>query len=229
MEQIFSKAWEHFKEHWVFLSIVSAIGMLAPAALIALPMWGFWQAFKSGAITFDDFGSFFHTILASVGILGTLGIIVALIAAAGLMNAALIITKGGKPEIRDLFLPFGTYLKGFGALLICGILMVIGYVLCVVPGLIFTFLFTLVPYEIFNNPNAGAMDAIKTSWNLMKSDWKTTLLVWLICFLINTILGSTVIGMIPAYPFTYLAMAVLYRKLKGEYTEAAPQIEAAAQ
>ena len=225
MSEIFSKAWEYFKQHWIFLSVVSAIGVLVPALLTAVPIIKVWLQAKAGTIDYPDFQSFYTAILAQVGIFGCIGMIVLFLAIAGLIKASLKITEGGTPQVSDVFLDGGTYLKGFLALLVCTILYAIGMVLCVVPGLILMFFTVFVPFEVIGNPNAGVMDAIKNSFKLVKSDWKTTIVVFLVGYIITSVLGSTGIGLIPAYPFFYLALTVLYRQLKGQGM-AAPQIDA---
>lgn len=213
MEQIFTKAWEYFKEHWKFLCIVSAIGMLVPALLITIPMM---TSMLASGVT--DSSSAAAAAFTSIGLIGFIAIIVMMVAMVGLIKAALIITKGGTPEARDLFLDFGTYLKGFIAMIVCGILMAIGGVLCVIPALLVAFFVTLVPYEIIDNPNVGVIDSIKNSYNLIKSDWKTSAVVIVLGYIGVNVASYTGIGMIPAYPFLYLLFAVLYRQLKGQDT-----------
>lgn len=227
MEQIFSKAWEYFKTHWKFLSIVSAIGVLVPMMLIMIPMMSAYVSLMASAQSGADNTATLTTLAGSLGVLGFIGIIITILTQVGLMKSALIITKGGTPETRDLFLDFGTYLKGFLAMLLCGIAMAIGMVLCVVPGIIVAFFSVFVPFEILDNPQVGVIDAIKNSVSLVKSDWKTTLIVMLVGGIGASILSWTGVGVILAYPILFLAYSVLYRQLKGQ--ETTPQIDVTSQ
>ena len=218
MEEIFSKAWEHFKQHWKFLCIVSAIGMLVPALLITFTMMS-----SIAASSAMDSSAAATVAASSIGVSGFIAIIVMVVATVGLMKASLLITNGGTPETRDLFLDFGTYLKGLAALILCIIAASIGFALCIVPGILIVFFTAFVPYEIIDNPNVGIIDAIKNSINTIKSDWKTSALIIILGGILVNVASYTGIGMIPAAPFLYLLYAVLYRQLKGQGSNATPQ------
>ncbi len=225
MEQIFSQAWEHFSKHWKFLSLASGIGIFLPMLLMFVPyiimmasVIGMQHDFQHGGNADPNlFAGGMITSMILMFVLMFIIIIASTITQVGLMKCAIIITNGGTPTRRDLFLDTNTYLKGFGAAVLCGFMMVAGIGICFIPGIVIAFFVALTPFEIISNPNTGIFEAIKKSFNLVGSDLKTSVVVMLLSGIISSIVSSATggLGMIPAYPFMFLTQAVLYQHLKS--------------
>lgn len=214
MDQIFSKAWELFSKHWKFLMAVVAIGMLVPLLIFLLPYF----MMMASAISFSDahanpnlaVGGFLSSMIAFF-VLGFIMSIVMMLTQVGLMKSALIITKGGTPTVRDLFLDFDTYLRGFGAGFLCCLMVFMGFGLCFLPAFIFAFFISMVPFIIFDDPKISAVQAIGKSFKLIMTDWKNSAII---LFLGGIILNMTSMF---GYPFVFILEAVLYLKLKSEF------------
>ena len=210
MEQIFSKAWELFTQHWKFLIIVAVVGMLSPVLLAIVP----YITLMASTIATSDpqmAESGLYTSAIIFAILGFVMTIIMILTQVGLMKSALIITNGGTPTVRDLFLDSNTYLTGFGAGFLCFLMMFFGMIICIVPGIILIFFVSMVPYIILDNPQIGVTEAIGKSFKLIKTDWQTAAIV---LFLGGIILN---IASVFGYPFVFLLQAVLYRKLKNDF------------
>ena len=214
MDQIFSKAWELFTKHWKFLMAVTMVGLLVPIMIILVPYF----MMIASAISVSEFHadsnvavSGFLTSMAVFCILVFLMSIVMTLTHVGLTKAALIITKGGTPTVRDLFLDFNTYLRGFGAGFLCILMIFCGAGLCVLPALVFAFFVSMVPYIIFDDPNISATKAIGKSFKLIMTDWKISAAL--------IVLGSVIINVtsVFGYPFVFILHAILYFKLKNEF------------
>lgn len=243
MEQIFSKAWEHFSKHWKFLSLASGIGIFLPMLVMFIPYFimmvsviGMQHGFQHGGNTDPNIymGGMVGSMILWVVMIFIMAIISTL-TQVGMIKCALIITEGGTPATQDLFLDFDTYVRGFGALMLCGLMITVGAFLCIVPGIIVGFFVSMVPIDIISNPKKGVIDAIRDSFSLIGSDWKTSAVVLLLSGIIVSFASSATggLGMIPAYPFMYLLHVVLYQHLKSNlqppaYNNVPPQFNAQA-
>jgi len=84
--------------------------------------------------------------------------------------------------------------------LLASLLYGVGFLFCIIPGLILTILLVFVPVVLVIE-DFRYMDAIKRSWDLAKSDWARVLVV----LIITAILGG-ILQMILTSPLQMLAM-----------------------
>ncbi len=111
-----------------------------------------------------------------LGIVATIGLLILLV----LLSIASIITqlasvRGQKisfREVVDQSQPFFWRFVGLGILSI--LIVVIGFVLLIIPGLIATVLLVFAGYVMIDK-NLGAIDSIKVCTNLVKKNWKIAL------------------------------------------------------
>jgi uncharacterized membrane protein len=101
------------------------------------------------------------------------------------------------------------------ASVIVGVLTAIGEALCVLPGLIVS-LFTIFTVVSIVDRNLRPMDAIRASFDTVKSNFVQVLLAWLIIGVILTV-GALVcvVGLLVAVPVAALFLVHTYRKLGG--------------
>lgn len=113
---------------------------------------------------------------------------------------------------RDKFLPF------LGASVLFGIMLALGFVLLIVPGVIVLVTFGLYSYLIVDK-KAGVIEALKMSASLTKGNRWNLFLFLLAGFFINVggalLLG---VGLLWTIPTTTIAFAAIYRKLTGGLT-----------
>lgn len=138
--------------------------------------------------------------------------VINLVIGIGVTKIALEFVDGKKPKFTDLFYlrPAVNY---FIASFIQGIITVIGFILLIIPGIIFSIRLSYVSYLIVDK-NFGPIEAIKTSWKITKGNIWNLFFFGILLGLIN-ILGllCLIIGLFVTVPLTMLATAFVYRKL----------------
>jgi uncharacterized membrane protein len=146
-----------------------------------------------------------------------IGWIVGLLLAYGLIRASLAVTRGEKPEVAMLFQGqnFGPYLV---ASILFGIGAAIGFLLCIVPGIIFVVIFWFYGYVICEAPEGiSATDALSRAAQLSKDKRWELFGLGVVLFLINLV-GAILcgVGLLFTYGITALAVAYAYRSLSGQ-------------
>lgn len=155
---------------------------------------------------------FFGLILQFV--LGVVLFVLLYAASYGIVRAALLVTDGERPNPSKAWQmdQFGPYLV---ASILVGIIVTIGYILCVVPGVIAQFLLMFTPYFVIDKKIAP-VEAMKASSNLVSKHIGGLigflLLAWLVMFL-GVI--TCLVGMLIAFPVTLVATAYVYKRLDG--------------
>ncbi len=99
----------------------------------------------------------FFTFLYSVFVMAPVGY--------GVAFASLKAARGEKPEVADMFEGFKTYWNVVAAGLLVSVIVVVGLVLLIVPGIIFACKLAFVPYLVMDR-KMEATEAIRTSWNV---------------------------------------------------------------
>ena len=91
--------------------------------------------------------------------------------------------------------------------------------LFIIPGIVKMYAYSLVPYILAENPEIGAMDAIKLSNEMMKGHKMNAFLLDLsfIGWIILTILTFGLVGVFFANPYMYATDAELYKAIKADY------------
>src|SRR5262249_42214458 len=123
-----------------------------------------------------------------------IGWIVGLLLAFGLIRATIAITKGEKPEVGMLF-----QTDGFGPYIIASILfglgVVIGLILCIIPGVIFAVVYHFYGYVLVENPSMGPTDALKRAADISRGHRWELVGLFIVLFLINIVgLLACVVG-----------------------------------
>jgi uncharacterized membrane protein len=120
-----------------------------------------------------------------------------------------------RPELGDLFKGFDYFLPSFVAALLIGIFAFVGFLLCVIPGLVvasmykFTYLFIL-------DKKMDFWPAMQASHDVVKNDYLGFTLFLLVMGLIN-ILGflCCIVGLLITIPLSICAITVAYQEIVG--------------
>lgn len=145
-----------------------------------------------------------------------LGFVVGLVLAMGLIRAALRVTDGGRPDVNQL-----TQLDDFGPYLlvslIAGVIIGIGVLLCVVPGILAAVFLGFAGYVVIDQHEADPIAALKQSIALVKPKFGPILGLLFLLAVIN-IVGALLcgVGLLFTYPMTAITMAYTYRTLSGQ-------------
>jgi uncharacterized membrane protein len=130
------------------------------------------------------------------------------------LNGLLEIADGRPVEIGTFFRP-----RNLGSILVAGLLLgivvAIGYVLCVLPGLIAAFLLIFTFVALLDR-NLAPIDAMKASFEIVKNNVGSVLLMYL-CVIAIIFVGELAcgIGVIVAAPVAALFQVYTYRRLSG--------------
>lgn len=121
----------------------------------------------------------------------------------------------GKPfDIGMLFSGGAMLLKGFGAYIIYWIMVLLGLVLLIVPGVILMLRFGMYQNAIVDR-KMGVFDSFGYSWNLTRGNGLNLFVIFLfsICIVIAGCL-ALLVGLLFAYPMMWLLWIVAYRWLQ---------------
>ena len=190
-----SYGWEAFKKY--------------PAALILafLVVW-----IGSGIVTGIGyvFDSFFLQFLFNIA-----GTIIAIVLAKGLVTIVLDVTKGQEPDLGKL-LNGDNLVNYIIAGIIVGLLVTVGLILCILPGLFAAVALQFTPYRVIDKGET-AMEALAGSWALVKPQIGSLIVLMLALFVLN-IVGAILclVGLLVTSPLSAVAMAHAYRTASGE-------------
>ena len=140
--------------------------------------------------------------------LTAISIFVSFLLQAGLIRAALAITRGEAPEPSMLFQTekLGPYAV---AAILVSLLIFVGLLLCCIPGLIvafFTYFFGFYVIDKGVNP----VDSIKASVSLVQENFGNVLLLMIVVVLLNLVTCGLASGV------TFIALGYAYKTLNGE-------------
>lgn len=214
------EGWRMFTEQWKGW-VTIALGLFAVIVIPTLLMIVFYmvtvtqaveQASRSSAppdptgflmIYLGFFGMMLLLTPLSVFLLG------------GMYRAAFKQLRGGKVEFKDLFSAKDCYLRLLGGALLMYLIIMIGYMLCMVPGLIaMGLLFFTLPLIV--ERNMGVIDAMKLSYEVTKPNM---LMFTLFAFVVGLIASAGAyacyVGLLATYPLMFTIHAVAFRDCFG--------------
>lgn len=141
--------------------------------------------------------------------------VVIILAEIGLINASLKLTRGEKPSFSDIWHPHHAWLYIFVSL-VSGVLIGIGFIFCIIPGLILLWLWQFVRYAALDR-GQGFGDAFSTGTRAVLDNKGPAFLTLLVVFAASLITVFTCgIGALVVYPFVDLFMAHMYRQFRRE-------------
>jgi uncharacterized membrane protein len=219
----FSWAWNKFTQNAVPL-IVSALIFGVIVSVVYGIVYGLAFALAPSSVsTYDTSGNGFeYSTSASFGlasilvlIVGSLLLLVLIAALESAYLGGILDIANGQPVTIGSFLKPRNVGNVIVATLIIGIAASIGYALCVIPGLAVALLTFFAVIALLDR-NLSAVDAIKTSYEVVKANLVPTLLVLLSCAAIGVV-GALVcfVGLFVAIPVAALLQVYAWRRLTG--------------
>jgi uncharacterized membrane protein len=134
----------------------------------------------------------------------------------GMTIFSLNISRDNKPEIDDLFIPFKTsWVKAILAYFMMGVLVAVGFILLIIPGIIAALMFSQVFFIMGEDKEIGAYDALVKSMNMMKGyKWKFFRIALRIMGLAILCIFTLGIGFIWLLPYQNVVYAKFYDDIK---------------
>lgn len=117
----------------------------------------------------------------------------------------------------------GWYMNNVKTMFLTKLVTGLGFILFVIPGVILTYSYMLVPYIITDDPTVGGTDAMKMSREMMKG-WKWKAFVLGLSFIgwdILSALTANILGIFMVKPYKQAAEAELYRMIRDSRMEKA--------
>lgn len=120
------------------------------------------------------------------------------------------------PKFSDLWYGFNNILKAIGVTLLVGIIVSIGTILLIIPGIILSFMYSQVYYIMAENPEMSIIDGLKESSRIMKGH-KMDLFVLELSFLGWVILMGITFGIAGLYVLPYYSATLtnFYLEIKN--------------
>ncbi|MBI2396082.1 MAG: hypothetical protein HYV09_41345 [Deltaproteobacteria bacterium] len=214
--EVIGRAWEIVKVHWVPLVFGMMIGTAAASA--PQQVSNFYRGVQHrGQFDLED------PVLIALTAGGALfGWVLQAFFQAGFTKMFITAARGGAPEFAQLFSGGPRFLAMLGGMLLHSILVILGFALLVVPGVILALGLTLYPYYIVER-GLGPVEALKASWDATMGH-KGKLFVLGLYSLGVALVGllACCVGMLPAMAVISVAQAVVYVRLTGTDGAAAP-------
>jgi len=200
--------WEKFQQFWkefVLLQLAMFVAVIVVSLIAFLAV--------IPAATGTDTGVVVTWILLSVVFFVIFAL--AFILQAGVMRAGLGVTQGVTPSI-DMFKDttnLGPYIV---TVLLVGLGVTIGSILCVLPGIAFGIIAAYAPLLSLDK-GIGAVDAIKRSYEMVMSNLGQVLLILLVAYLVYYV-GSLAcgLGVLVTAPIALVMICYSYRALNNE-------------
>lgn len=136
---------------------------------------------------------------------------------AGVIKLILKDINGKEPELFDLFTAYDIFINFLVASILYGLLVGFGTLLLIIPGIILGIMFQFYKFAIVDR-KMGVIESLNYSKNLTRGYRWTILGIDVVLILIN--IGGLLafgIGLLVTVPLTFIAEALVYKKLVSYY------------
>lgn len=148
-----------------------------------------------------------------------LGLLLSLVLTLGLIRAALIILDGRHPKAEDVLRTdeLGPYIL---ATILVWLIVTVGLILCIIPGIIAGFLLQFYGYAILDRkadsvggaPSSDPVGSLRTSYQITSKHVGELILLLILVFVVNMV-GALLcgVGLLVSFPVTAIAIAYAWR------------------
>lgn len=132
----------------------------------------------------------------------------------GYISGVLDIANGQQVSVGSFFRP-----RNIGQVIIAGLIVgvitTIGFILCIIPGVIASIMLVFTVVALLDR-NLSPVDAVKTSFDLSKANFGNVFVTWL-AMVATAVVGALLcgIGLIVAVPVAALILVYAWRRLSG--------------
>lgn len=128
------------------------------------------------------------------------------------------LVSGGRPQFEDLFSQFHRFKEGFLMQVLRGVIVTIGTLLLVIPGVYANYCMAMAPYILYESPGMSVSDVLKASNEMMKGN-KMRLFCLHLSFIgwaFVCALFTLGIGFFWLVPYMEASNAAFYEEIKRE-------------
>lgn len=120
-------------------------------------------------------------------------------------------------EAKDLFKYYHDFVKIIGVTVLMGLIVMLGYICFIIPGIILTLSYSLVPIILIKKPELGIVETLKYSREKIQGH-KLDAFVLGLSFIGWAILGTLTVGIlyIWLFPYMQLTFTKFYLNILGE-------------
>jgi uncharacterized membrane protein/phage FluMu protein Com len=139
--------------------------------------------------------------------------------AVGIILFMLRIARGQGADYAVIFGGGPYLLRALAVQILLGLLVLVGVILLIVPGIIFALMFSQALFMLVDQ-RTGIIDAFKRSSEAMRGNKLTVLALWIVTGALGVLLGlvTCLVGFIFVLPFWGLLTAVVYLDVTGQKT-----------
>ncbi|MBT6236192.1 MAG: DUF975 family protein [Bacteroidetes bacterium] len=136
----------------------------------------------------------------------------------GLSIWSLNILRNDEFDLESLFAGFNNFAKALGTYLLMVLLIILWSLLFIIPGIVKSLAYSQVIFILADEPEIGAMDALRKSEAMMKGNKTKYFLLGLILGLLAIACIFTLgIGFLFLFPVSKVAMAKFYEEVRMKY------------
>ena len=219
------KAWNSLKgKYWRAFLVILVLGLLASGGTSLQTS----SQTLTETINLVDPSEMDETMELGAAVVGTIAAAMAVVGMAISLfvgNAAdvglahyFILNTDSKPSFADAFDGFkGKYLRNIGTLLLVGIKLALGSLLLVVPGIIKSFEYAIIPYILADDPEISSKEAFRKAKEMMMGNkWRLfklnlSFFGWFVLCVVTCGLGTPFL-----LPYVSAANAEFYAELKNQ-------------
>jgi hypothetical protein len=231
--EVISGAWAVFTRQWMPLCVAMLIvGLIVAVPMILIYVVGMlgFIAGSQAAIGGGDPDGGVIALAMFGGVFGAMMLVMCLVMplfTGRLLRMGLTAVRGGTPTVGDLFTGEMRYGSMLALMLLQGMLIGVGYMLFVVPGVILALGLYFSGYLVVDQ-RMGAVDAMKASWKLTTGRKGEVFIVMLVFGLLSAVCGMIpFVGHFIGYAMMLLGVSIVYLRLMGEWAPVLPQPQAA--
>lgn len=215
---IFSQAGKHFSKQlgvWVLATLIwlAAISCYAFFAVIVGIIPAIESA-ASGSNTEFVVSSFVGGVFLLLYALGSIAIaVLSIIFNVNTYRNAVRAVQGEEVTIGDFYQLSGTG-KAVVVSLLTGLIVFLGLLACVIPGIVLSFLLCFVPISVWAKPELTVGGVLADSYETFKRNFGISIVIVLINGIIASLAASVAVGMLFALPFVNLVLAITYSMIQ---------------
>ena len=210
---IFSEAWRLFSDNLGNCLLAMLMMTLVSMAVGVVFLIFFFGAIAIGGGAGGGAGAALAIVVVPVGMVVL--ILFGNWIQAGILSFILRLARGEDPGVGEVFSGARWLLPVTGANLLVGLIVSVGMMLCIVPGVIFGLMFSQCLFLIIDR-NVPVMDALSQSRELVFGHKMNIFLVHLLMAGVLILAGCVPFGTFFATPFVWLISAVIYLRLTGQ-------------